>query len=394
MGDLGAEVLKLESLKGDDSRRLGPPFVDGDGIFFHCANGGKQSLALDLSSADGRRLILRLCETVDVLVENFRPGLAEQMGLSYAAIRERNPRIVYCSISGFGSHGPMARRGGVDTVFQATGGAVGAIDAPESGPVKFGSPIADITAAHSATLAIMAALLERSKTGIGTRIEVSIRDALATLMVPVVTYALMTGENPPRARNASQFAAPADIYRTADGHIALSVINDKHWMLLCAAIDCPELARDPRFASPESRLENKDALGKILHSRLATESTATWEEHLNSAGIPAGGIRTIADLVEDEQFGTNGLFVMNGHQKAMGLPFKFDGSAFGGRGPAPRHGEHSLSILAKSGIAEEEIKALLEAGAISAADADSERNPREPGETGGIERAWMTTLNL
>lgn len=360
LADLGATVIKVEPLQGDDARHLGPPFIDGNGIFFLAANGGKSSVAVDFTRPKGRDVVLRLCEQADVVIENFRPGTVERLGLAYDDVRASNPGVVYCSISGFGASGPMRGRGGVDTIFQAMGGLVAAIDGPDGAPLKVNSPVADIAAAQSAALAVAAALASRERTGEGGHVEVAIRDALAALLTPLITYALVTGENPPRSGNASQFAAPADIFGTSDAHVAVSVINDKHWRRLCEAVGREDLAADPRFAEPSARLANRTVLTAELQRAFRTRSTARWMELLNARGIPAGPILEPTEIAGDPQLAENGLLITLDGRPAVGLPFRFAGAALDRRAPVPDCGEHTCAVLAAHGYSGEEISELLD----------------------------------
>jgi glutaryl-CoA transferase len=364
LGDLGADVVKVEPLEGDDSRRLGPPFVDDQGIFFHSANGGKRSIAIDLRAADGLAAFLKLAQQVDVVIENFRPNVADRLGIGYSKIAEVNPRVVYCSISGFGHSGELSSRGGVDTVFQAMGGLVSLIGDPSAGPTKVGSPIADITAAQSAAFAISAALFERERNGKGAHICVSIRDALVALLAPVATYTLLTGQNPPNWGNASQFAAPADILATRDGHIAISTINNRHWQKLCSLIGAPRLVDDPRFREPENRINNRIELTAELCAILAVETTAHWEAVLASSGIPYGPILRMKDVVTDPQVAGNGLLASVNERSAIGLPFSVDGRSLDFRADAPKLGEHTDLVLASLGYPAEEIADMRGRGTV------------------------------
>jgi crotonobetainyl-CoA:carnitine CoA-transferase CaiB-like acyl-CoA transferase len=364
LGDLGADVVKVESLEGDDSRRLGPPFVNDQGIFFHSANGGKRSIAIDLRVTDGLAAFLKLAQQADVVIENFRPNVADRLGIGYSKIAETNPRVVYCSISGFGHSGELSSRGGVDTVFQAMGGLVSLIGDPSAGPTKVGSPIADITAAQSAAFAISAALFERERNGKGAHIRVSIRDALVALLAPVATYTLLTGQNPPNWGNASQFAAPADILSTRDGHIAISTINNRHWQKLCSLIGAPRLVDDPRFREPESRINNRIKLTAELCAILAAETTAHWEAVLASSGIPYGPILRMNDVVADPQVAANGLLASVNGRSAVGLPFSVDGGSLDFRADAPKLGEHTDLVLASLGYPAEEIAGMRRRGTV------------------------------
>jgi crotonobetainyl-CoA:carnitine CoA-transferase CaiB-like acyl-CoA transferase len=356
LADLGAEVIKVEPLDGDDARHLGPPFVDGAGIFFLATNGGKRSIALDLRNPQGREIVLRLAESADIFVENFRPGMVEKLGVSVEDIRQRNPSIIYCSISGFGAHGPMRDRGGVDTIFQATGGLIATIKSPDGEPIKVASPIADVAAAQSAAFAITAAVLNRIQTGNGAHINVAIRDALAALLTPVLTYAAITRTNPPNWGNASPFAAPADIFKTKDGHVAISIINDKHWRLLREVLELP---RDDRFDLAPGRIENRAALSKQVQSVLLKFQTSHWEAQLSARGVPVGRILPLTEIACDEQMIANGLFVETPEGRAVGLPFQFDNRALRSRGGIPACGQDTSQILKDLEYSDSDIDALV-----------------------------------
>jgi CoA:oxalate CoA-transferase len=336
LAELGARVIKVEHPdKGDDSRSF-DPFVDGKSAYFASLNRNKESIALDLKNAGDREVLLSMVRRGDVLVENFRPGTMEQLGLGYEHLREVNARLIYAAVSGFGHTGPWSRRPAYDIIVQAMGGLMSVTGEPDGAPMKAGSSIADITGGLFALAGIASALYCREKTGVGMKVDVSMLDGqIAILERPVARYAA-TGETPDRLGNRHPSITPFEPYETADQPVIIAAGNDSLFARLCQAIGRPELATDPRFASNRDRNRNADELKVALEAVLRTRPAAHWLGVLETAGIPCTRIHTVADAVQHPQVIARNMIVSAGGLRMAGNPIKL--SAFSDpptRPPAP-----------------------------------------------------------
>jgi CoA:oxalate CoA-transferase len=336
LAELGARVIKVEHpAKGDDSRGF-DPFVDGKSAYFASLNRNKESLALDLKIARDREVLLSMVRRGDVLVENFRPGTMEQLGLGYEQLRAVNARLVYAAVSGFGHTGPWSHRPAYDIIVQAMGGLMSVTGEPNGPPMKAGSSIADITGGLFVLAGIASALYYREKTGVGMKVDVSMLDGqIAILERPVARYA-STGEAPERLGNRHPSITPFEPYETADRPLIIAAGNDTLFARLCQAIGRPELAVDPRFATNRDRNRYADELKVALEAVLCTRSAAHWLEVLEKAGIPCTRIHTVADAVQHPQVIARNMIVSAGGMRMAGNPIKL--SAFSDpptRTPAP-----------------------------------------------------------
>ena len=301
MADLGARVIKVEKPEtGDDSRSYGP-FLRGESLYFARLNRGKESIAVDLKDGDGRALLRRLAARADVLVENFRPGVMERLGLSYADLSADNPRLVYVSISGFGQSGPWRSRPAYDAVVQGLAGTIAVTGRPGEAPVKPGVPVADLAAGLYGFGGACAAMLAARTSGQGTHLDVAMYDASVSLLEGAALRYLATGADPPLIGNAHHAIAPFDTYATADGLITVCAANDALWGALCAAIGAPELLTDQRYTSNARRHDHLDDLRDDLEKALLTRSTAEWMSVLTNAGVPCGTVAGVGEAVTSEQ---------------------------------------------------------------------------------------------
>jgi len=309
LGDLGADVIKVERPgRGDDSRGWGPPFVGepygpypGESAYFMAANRNKRSITVDLKSPQGLEIVQRLAQVSDVLVENFRTGVLDKMGLGYADMRALNPRLVYCSISGYGRTGPYAERPGYDFVIQAEGGMMG-ITGPEEGPpYRVGVPIVDLTAGMCAATAVLAALHARTHTGEGQLVDVSLLNTQAALLSNVASNYLVGGAEPRRLGNAHPNITPYEAFRARDRWFAMAAANERQWALLCQVIGQPELKDDDRFATNSARVSNRAALREVLNHAFAARDAEEWLARLREAGLPCGPINTVPDVFDHPQ---------------------------------------------------------------------------------------------
>lgn len=309
LADLGARVIKIEHPDGgDDSRQVGP-FVDGESAYFASINRNKESIALDLKQPDDRKVLEKMLETADVLVENFRAGVMEKLGYTWETLHTRYPRLVFASISGFGQTGPYRSRPAYDMVVQAMGGLMSVTGEVGGNPARVGVSIGDIGAGLYATIGIQSALLKRAATGLGERVDISMLDCqVALLENPIARYSA-TGGVPKPLGTRHPSITPFDMFATRDGFIVIAVGNDALFATLCAALGREEWARDPRFATVPARNEHHAVLKAALEARLADATTAEWEAALEAAGVPHGPLNGVPELVENPHVAARGMLL-------------------------------------------------------------------------------------
>lgn len=370
LGDMGCEVLKVEAPgKGDESRGWGPPFQGGESSYFLSCNRNKQSLTLNLKQPEAKNIALRLIQEADILVENYSPGTMERLGLSYAVASEYNPRLIYCSISGFGQHGPNRSLPAYDLILQGMGGLM-SITGPKDGPpTKVGVPIADLTAGMFAAHAILAALYHRERTGLGQYVDTSLLDGQLALLTFQAGRYFATGESPGLAGNEHPSIAPYETFATRDGHLNVACGNDGLWRRFCAALGLDAVAVDPRFATNADRLGHRPELVILIEQALATRKTQEAIALLAEAGVPCGPIYQLADVFEDQHVCELGLVQAIDHPSAgtvqfPGPPFRFSESPTELRSAPPRLGEHTDEILIRLGFQPADVEALRQQGAL------------------------------
>ena len=309
LGDLGADVVKVERPGvGDDLRTWGPPWTDdGVSVYYLAVNRNKRSLALDLKTESGRDLLRRLVREADVVVENFRAGTLDGLGLDWANLLAENPRLVLVSLTAYGSTGPYRDLPGYDIVLQAMGGIMSVTGEPDGQPMRVGVAIVDVLSGAYIAIAILAALRERDRTGAGQRVELSLLDVELASLINVVHNQLVSGEAPRRFGNAHPSIVPYDVFPTEDGHLALAVATEDQWQRLCPAIGRPELATDPRFAANRDRVEHRDTLMTILEPLLRSRPTDAWVDVLRAADIPCGPVNTVGQILADPAVAESGL---------------------------------------------------------------------------------------
>lgn len=351
LGDLGAEVVKIEQPDvGDDTRAWGPPFVGGESAYFLCINRNKKSVTLDLKSNQAIGLLRRLAEGADVLVENFRPGTMERLGLGERELRAANPRLIYASLSGFGADGPMKDWPGYDLIIQAWGGLMSVTGMPDGEPTKVGVAIVDIVAGLMLGKAILAALFARERTGVGQRLETSLLEAEVACLINAGSNYLVGGVVPGRWGNAHPNIVPYQSFKSRDGYLVIGVASEGIWRRLCQAIGMPGLADDPRFARNPQRVEHRGELIDILTEIFLQRDTAAWVTFLIDAGVPCAPVQTIDQVFLAPQVIAREMVVEVPHPTAgtirmAGLPVKFSGTPASIRLAPPLLGQHTAEVL-------------------------------------------------
>lgn len=371
LADLGADVVKVEKPEGgDDSRRMAPPFIAGESAAFLAMNRNKRSLVLDLKREEGRGLFRRLSSRADVLVENFRPGTMEELGLGHAALRAERPELIYCSISGFGQTGPYRERGGFDLVAQGMSGLMSVTGHPGQPPVKVGVPITDLNAGMYAACGVLAAYIHRLKTGRGQVVDTSLLEAGIAYTVWESAIYFATGRSPVPLGSAHRLSAPYQAFRTADGYLTLGAANQATWERLCAALGREDLLRDPRFGDNPSRSVRAAELSAELQKGFEGRPTAEWLDRLGAAGVPAGPIHDMEGVYADPQVRARHMVVETDHPAAgrvknIGVPVKLSETPGAIRCSAPTLGQHTDEVLRELGLSPDEISGLRRSRAVA-----------------------------
>ena len=362
LADLGAEVIKVEKPgAGDDTRAWGPPYLkDATGkdthesAYFLSCNRGKKSLTLDIAQPDGQRIVRALAASSDILIENYKVGGLARYGLDWPALQAVNPRLIYCSITGFGQDGPYAARAGYDFIVQGIGGLMSVTgerdDLPGGGPQKVGVAVADLMTGMYATVAVLAALAHRERSGAGQHIDLALLDAQVAMLANQNMNYLTTGRSPQRAGNAHPNIVPYQTFASADGHLILAVGNDAQFRRFCEVAGCAELADDRRFASNRARVEHRADLLPLLEPRLRQRTTRDWIAALEAAGVPCGPINRLEEVFADPQVRHRGMAVemahpLSPHMPAVASPMRFSATPLGGAAPPPLLGQHSEEVL-------------------------------------------------
>lgn len=348
LADLGAEVVKVEAPEGDDTRRWGPPFIDRDGersaAYFHATNRGKRSVVADFSTEEGRGLVRRLAADADVVIENFKVGGLAKFGLDGASLCTANPRLIYCSITGFGQTGPYAHRAGYDFIIQGMAGLMSVTGPLEGQPQKVGVAVTDIFTGVYAAVAILAALHQRGTTGRGQQIDMALMDVATGIMANQAMNYLATGVAPLKMGNAHPNLAPYAVFDCADGWIIIATGNDAQFRRLCGLLGLPALATDRDFATNADRLANRPALTEALTRATRQRSKADLLAACEAEGVPAGPINNLAEVFADPQVIARGLQIAPGGVPGVRSPMTFSDAALALDRPAPRLGEHQGEI--------------------------------------------------
>lgn len=374
LADMGADVIKVEKLEGgDDTRRMLPPDINGEPAAFMMMNRNKRGIALDLKHPRGKEVLKRLVASADALIENYRHDTMQRLGVGYEALKEINPGLIYCEISGFGRTGPWAEQGGFDLVAQGMSGLMSITgEGPGREPVKVGAPLTDITAGILGAMGVCAAYIHKLKTGEGQRVDTSLFEAGITHTYWQSAIAFATGVSPGPMGSAHPLSAPYQAFPTKDGWINLGASNQRTWLKLVEVLDDPELAADPRFKENAGRMGNLPALVEVLTKHFKKRTTAEWLALLERAGVPAGPVLSIREMHAHPQTIAREMVPevehpVAGKVQTIGLPVKFSKTPGKVASPAPLFGQHTREVLAELGYSSEEIEKLIAERAVGAA---------------------------
>jgi crotonobetainyl-CoA:carnitine CoA-transferase CaiB-like acyl-CoA transferase len=370
LADMGARVIKLEQPgRGDDTRGWGPPFVNGESAYFLSINRNKESVTLDLKQTAARRVLESLLARADVLVENFRPGTMERLGLSYERLAARFPRLVYCSISGFGQTGPRRNEPGYDAVIQGEAGLMSITGDAAGPPYRLGVAISDIVSGMFAAQGITLALLARFRTERGQHVDIGMLDATAALLTYQAGIYFATGTTPTRMGNRHPTIAPYETFHALDGDFVVAVGNDEQFRRLCSIIGTESLATDERFVTNRARVVHYNELRPLLVERLRTRAREEWVRDLKAAGVPCGSVRDIAEVLADPQLDARGMIdtidhITAGAIRVLGVPIKLSATPGSIRTAPPALGQHTDRILEECGLSRADIQALRDTKTI------------------------------
>ena len=370
LGDMGAEVIKVEMPEGGDETRRWGPFWNGHSCYYLAANRNKRSISIDLKSPEGREIATALALQSDVVIENFRPGIMDRLGLGYEGLAELNPKLVYCSVSGFGQDGPRAQEPAYDIMMQGFAGLMGLTGFADGPPVRAGLPVADLAAAVFAGLGIVTALYRRAEDGRGQKVETSLLEGQVSWLSYYVVGYLANGEVMRGMGSAHHSLTPYKAYQGEDDYFVLAVGNDVIWRRFCAAIEAPELAEDPRFITNRERLANREALDGILEQIFVQRPAAEWIGRISAAGVPCGPINTVDQIVADRQVRHMEMIQAVPHPEIpdlqlCGIPITFGRTPGAIQGPPPLLGEHTDLVLAELGYSAERIASLRRQGVVA-----------------------------
>ena len=372
LADMGADVVKVEKPNGgDDTRRYGPPFIEGESAAFLTLNRNKRSIVLDLKSEQGLGVVRRMLADADVMLHNFRPGVVERMGLGYADVSALNPAIVYCAVSGFGATGPYSQRAGFDLVAQGMSGLMSINGFPDAPPAKVGVPMADLNTGMFCAYGILTAYINRLVTGKGQHVDASLLESgMAYTLYESATY-FATGEVAGPLGSAHRMIAPYQAFATQDGYINIGAANQNNWERMCRAVGRDDLLDDARFASNPERMVNIQSLTPIMEETFRTQTTAHWVKVLERAGVPCGPIYNIEQVYADPHVQSRDMAVELQHPKAggirnIGVAVKLSDTPGSVRTPAPLLGQHTDDVLIEFGYADADIATLRQSGALGA----------------------------
>ena len=378
LGDLGADVIKIENPeRGEDGRAAGPPFFDangpaekGESAFFLSANRNKRSLAMDIKGPEGKELFRRLADTADVVVENFRPGVMDALGIGYDEISARNPRIIYCSLSGFGADGPDMNRAGLDNIIQGFSGLMSVTGFADGEPVRVGIPVADLITGLMGAYGVLAALQARERTGRGQRVQSSLMEAMVGMLGFQAVRYLNGDAVPPPAGNHHPINAPYGAYRTKDGWMTLGATGPKRWKAFCEILGAPEWLDDPRFTTNGGRFAHNAELTEMINEKLQAHTSDEWEQIFNAQSIPSGPIYNMEQSLDHPQVRHREMVVEMPHPalgtaRLLGLPVKFSETPGAIHRAPPIFAQHTDEVLREIGVTESELERLRANGVVN-----------------------------
>lgn len=373
LGDFGADVIKVEPLSGDPARSWGPPFWEGEAPLFLSANRNKRSITVDLKSDGGREVVERLVEKADIFVQSFRNGVIESLGFGHEKLRAQRPELIYASISGFGSQGPLRETPGYDPLIQAYSGLMSMTGHPDGPPARVSGALIDIGTGMWTALAVMAALRDRDATGKGTHVESALLDTSLVWISYHLTGYLASGNIPGRMGSGFNMLAPYEAFSTKDGELMILAGNDGIFARLCEALGIPEVAADPRFAENPSRVAHRKEITELIASHAAKFTTAELRALLEKHRVPCSPIHDASEVVDDPQVKASGIFPEAPHPRIpdyreVAFPVRFDGERPGVNRPAPRPGEHTTEILAELDYSDDQVRTLIDNRCVTAID--------------------------
>lgn len=386
LGDMGAEVIKVERLTGDDGRYLGPPFVKGESTPFLSVNRNKRGIALNVWKEEGKKIFLELVKRSDVMVQNYRPDIIDKLGFDYDSIATINPTIVYTSISSFDEDGEFRDRPGVDIVMQGMSGVMSITGEPDGRPMKVGTPVADVAAGMFAAFGTMTALYVRERSGMGQKVEVSLLNGMIAVQAPRAGIYFATGKNPPRLGNNAPYTMPSGSYKTRDSFVNISAPNQKYWAKLCSILGIEHLRDDPKFATNAARVNNRDELMAIMEEILQQKTTEEWLEIFQREDYTSGPILSYKEILTHPEILRSKMVIDMEHLvcgpiKVTNNPVKMSKTPGRISLPPPALGQHTVEVLDSLGYSDEDITKLKEEGVIYQHGDKLKRRPRHyPGD--------------
>lgn len=369
LGDLGADVIKVEPPAGDDTRGWAPPEQNGISSYFLSVNRNKRSICLDLKKEESLEIVRKLVEDADVIVENYRPGTARKLGVGYEDLKKYNSRLIYCSISGYGQTGPYREKPGFDLTILARSGLMSVTGEPERPPVKFGVPITDISAGMFAAISILSVLYHRSDSGEGQYIDMSMMDSSMLLLSHQASGYFATGEDPKPLGSAHASISPYQVYKAKDGYVSVAVGSEKLWKNFCTALGLDKLIDDIRYSDNSSRVQNRNSLNEEIEEVIENRNMRWVVSALENAGVPVSPINRMSDLEKDEQVREREMIIDMEHPeygkyRSLGNIFKMTSTPGSVRRSPPLLGEHTREILLEAGFDDATITKFLKSGAI------------------------------